>query len=277
MVGNLAESLEKQKQSSSQWFKELRNQMVGSIEKIDSSNFKEKQWNRDQGGGGLMSILKGDVFEKVGENISTVHGKFSEEFRKNIPGTEEDPSFWASGISVVAHMKNPKIAAAHFNTRYIVTSSKSWFGGGCDLTPAIPEKTETENFHTGLKRTLDLHDQKYYPKFKKECDEYFYLKYRKEPRGIGGIFFDYLNNDNFEKDLNLIMDVGQFFANFIISNTNSKKDLTYDSDDLKKLSHKRSRYVEFNLLHDRGTLFGLKTGGNIDAILMSMPPEARWE
>ena len=206
MVGNLAVSLEKQKQSSSQWFKELRNQMVGSIEKIDSSNFKEKQWNRDQGGGGLMSVLKGDVFEKVGVNISTVHGKFSEEFRKNIPGTEKDPSFWASGISVVAHMKNPKIAAAHFNTRYIVTSSKSWFGGGCDLTPAIPEKIETENFHTGLKRTLDLHDQKYYPKFKKECDEYFYLKHRKEPRGIGGIFFDYLNTDNFEKDLNLKKD-----------------------------------------------------------------------
>ena len=277
MAGNLEVNFEDKKQSSSKWFRELRNQMVGSIEKIDSSNFKEKQWDRDQGGGGLMSILKGDIFEKVGVNISTVHGEFSEEFRKNIPGTEKDPTFWASGISVVAHMKNPKIAAAHFNTRYIVTSSKSWFGGGCDLTPAIPEKEETENFHNGLKRTLDQHNEEYYSKFKKECDAYFYLKHRKEPRGIGGIFFDYLNTNNFEKDLNFIKDVGQFFANFIIKNTNDKKNLSYDQEDLKKLSHKRSRYVEFNLLHDRGTLFGLKTGGNIEAILMSMPPEAKWE
>ena len=277
MVGNLGINFDDNKQASSKWFRELRNQMVGSIEKVDNSGFKETQWDRDQGGGGLMSILKGDVFEKVGVNISSVHGKFSEEFRKNIPGTEKDPSFWASGISVVAHMKNPKIAAAHFNTRYIVTSSKSWFGGGCDLTPAIPEERETVSFHSGLKRTLDQHNQEYYSKFKKECDEYFYLKHRKEPRGIGGIFFDYLNTDNFEKDLNFIKDLGQFFANFIITNTNDKKDLSYDQEDLEKLSHKRSRYVEFNLLQDRGTLFGLKTGGNIDAILMSMPPEAKWK
>ena len=277
MVGNLGINFDDNKQASSKWFRELRNQMVGSIEKVDNSGFKETQWDRDQGGGGLMSILKGDVFEKVGVNISSVYGKFSEEFRKNIPGTEKDPSFWASGISVVAHMKNPKIAAAHFNTRYIVTSSKSWFGGGCDLTPAIPEERETVSFHSGLKRTLDQHNQEYYSKFKKECDEYFYLKHRKEPRGIGGIFFDYLNTDNFEKDLNFIKDLGQFFANFIITNTNDKKDLSYDQEDLKKLSHKRSRYVEFNLLQDRGTLFGLKTGGNIDAILMSMPPEAKWK
>ncbi|MDC0861450.1 oxygen-dependent coproporphyrinogen oxidase [Alphaproteobacteria bacterium] len=277
MVGNLGINFDYNKQSSSKWFRELRNQMIGSIEKVDNSSFKETQWDRDQGGGGLMSILKGDVFEKVGVNISTVYGKFSEEFRKNIPGTEKDPLFWASGISIVAHMKNPKIAAAHFNTRYIVTSSKSWFGGGCDLTPAIPEERETVSFHSGLKRTLDQHNQEYYSKFKKECDEYFYLKHRKEPRGIGGIFFDYLNTDDFEKDLNFIKDVGQFFANFIITNTNDKKELSYDQEDLKKLSHKRSRYVEFNLLHDRGTLFGLKTGGNIEAILMSMPPEAKWE
>ncbi|MDB9776480.1 oxygen-dependent coproporphyrinogen oxidase [Alphaproteobacteria bacterium] len=277
MVGNLGINFDDNKQASSKWFRELRNQMVGSIEKVDNSSFKETQWDRDQGGGGLMSILKGDVFEKVGVNISSVYGKFSEEFRKNIPGTEKDPSFWASGISVVAHMKNPKIAAAHFNTRYIVTSSKSWFGGGCDLTPAIPEERETMSFHSGLKRTLDQHNQEYYSKFKKECDEYFYLKHRKEPRGIGGIFFDYLNTDNFEKDLDFIKDVGQFFANFIITNTNDKKNLSYDQEDLKKLSHKRSRYVEFNLLQDRGTLFGLKTGGNIEAILMSMPPEAKWK
>ncbi|MDA1283712.1 MAG: oxygen-dependent coproporphyrinogen oxidase [Proteobacteria bacterium] len=269
--------IEKNKKISSTWFKELRNQMVGSIEKIDGSKFEEKIWERKGGGGGLMSTLKGNIFEKVGVNISTVHGEFTEEFRKNMPGTDDNPSFWASGISVVAHMKNPKIAAAHFNTRYIVTASKSWFGGGCDLTPAIPEDEETNAFHSGLERTCNQHDHQYYPKFKKECDEYFFLKHRDEKRGIGGIFFDYLNTSNFEKDLNFIKDVGQFFANFVNSNTLRKKDIDYNEEDIEKLSHKRSRYVEFNLLYDRGTLFGLKTGGNIDAILMSMPPEAKWK
>jgi coproporphyrinogen III oxidase len=273
----LITDIENNKKISSTWFKELRNQMVGSIEKIDGSRFKEKIWERQGGGGGLMSTLKGNVFEKVGVNISTVHGEFTEEFRKNMPGTDDNPSFWASGISVVAHMKNPKIAAAHFNTRYIVTASKSWFGGGCDLTPAILEDEETNAFHSGLEKTCNQHDHQYYPKFKKECDEYFFLKHRNEKRGIGGIFFDYLNTSNFEKDLNFIKDVGQFFANFVNSNTLRKKDMDYNVEDIEKLSHKRSRYVEFNLLYDRGTLFGLKTGGNIDAILMSMPPEAKWK
>ena len=273
----LITDIENNKKISSTWFKELRNQMVGSIEKIDGSRFKEKIWERQGGGGGLMSTLKGNVFEKVGVNISTVHGEFTKEFRKNMPGTDDNPSFWASGISVVAHMKNPKIAAAHFNTRYIVTASKSWFGGGCDLTPAIPEDEETNAFHSGLEKTCNQHDRQYYPKFKKECDEYFFLKHRDEKRGIGGIFFDYLNTSNFEKDLNFIKDVGQFFANFVNSNTLRKKDMDYNVEDIEKLSHKRSRYVEFNLLYDRGTLFGLKTGGNIDAILMSMPPEAKWK
>ena len=271
----MIELIQNQQQQAEKWFKELRNQMVGAIQKVDGSTFQEKAWQRPGGGGGLMSILKGEIFEKVGVNISTVHGEFSEEFRGNMPGTEEDPSFWASGISVVAHMKNPKIAAAHFNTRYITTKGKQWFGGGCDLTPAIPEEKETENFHEGLKRTCNPHNQGYYEQFKKQCDEYFYLKHRKEPRGIGGVFFDYISND-FEKDLFFIRDIGQYFINFIIDNVNRKKDLDYNEDDLRALSQKRSRYVEFNLLYDRGTLFGLKTGGNIDAILMSMPPEAKW-
>ena len=271
----MSEQIQNQQQQAEKWFKELRNQMVGAIQKVDGSTFQEKEWQRPGGGGGLMSILKGEVFEKVGVNISTVHGEFSEEFRGNMPGTEEDPSFWASGISVVAHMKNPKIAAAHFNTRYITTKGKQWFGGGCDLTPAIPEEKETKNFHEGLKRTCNPHGQEYYEQFKQQCDEYFYLKHRKEPRGIGGVFFDYISN-NFEKDLFFIKDIGQYFINFIIDNVNRKKDLDYNEDDLRVLSQKRSRYVEFNLLYDRGTLFGLKTGGNIDAILMSMPPEAKW-
>ena len=271
----MSEQIQNQQQQAEKWFKELRNQMVGAIQKVDGSTFQEKEWKRPGGGGGLMSILKGEIFEKVGVNISTVHGEFSEEFRGNMPGTDEDPSFWASGISVVAHMKNPKIAAAHFNTRYITTKGKQWFGGGCDLTPAIPEEKETKNFHEGLKRTCDPHGQEYYEQFKQQCDEYFYLKHRKEPRGIGGVFFDYISN-NFEKDLFFIKDIGQYFINFIIDNVNRKKDLDYNEDDLRALSQKRSRYVEFNLLYDRGTLFGLKTGGNIDAILMSMPPEAKW-
>jgi len=271
----MSEQVQNQQKQAEKWFKELRNQMVGAIQKVDGSTFQENEWQRPGGGGGLMSILKGEIFEKVGVNISTVHGEFSEEFRGNMPGTEEDPSFWASGISVVAHMKNPKIAAAHFNTRYITTKGKQWFGGGCDLTPAIPEDKETENFHEGLKRTCDPHDKEYYEKFKKQCDEYFYLKHRKEPRGVGGVFFDYISN-NFEKDLFFIKDIGQYFINFIIDNVNRKKDFDYNNDDLRTLSQKRSRYVEFNLLYDRGTLFGLKTGGNIDAILMSMPPEAKW-
>ena len=159
--------------NSEKWFLELRNQMVGAIEKVDGSKFEENKWQRPGGGGGLMSILKGDIFEKVGVNISTVHGKLSEELRKSMPGTEKDSSFWASGISVVAHMKNPRIAAAHFNTRYITTSGNQWFGGGCDLTPAIPEEEETNNFHEGLRRTCDQHNLDFYKKFKKECDEYF--------------------------------------------------------------------------------------------------------
>ena len=258
------------------WFRELRNQMVGAIQTLDGSTFTEKQWERPGGGGGIMSILKGNLFEKVGVNISTVYGEFSEEFRGNMPGTEEEPSFWASGISVVAHMKNPKIAAAHFNTRYISTKGNQWFGGGCDLTPAIPEKIETTNFHEGLERTCNQHDKSYYNNFKKQCDDYFYLKHRKEPRGIGGIFFDYVNT-NFEKDFSFIKDTGQYFINFLIDNTKRKRDFEFDQNDLITLSKKRSRYVEFNLLYDRGTLFGLKTGGNIDAILMSMPPSANWD
>jgi coproporphyrinogen III oxidase len=271
----MTSQIDNQQIQAENWFRELRNQMVGSIQKVEGSTFEEKEWQRPGGGGGKMSILKGEIFEKVGVNISTVHGEFSEEFRGSMPGTEKDPSFWASGISVVAHMKNPKIAAAHFNTRYITTKGKQWFGGGCDLTPAIPEIEETDNFHQGLKRTCDQHHQDYYDRFKKQCDEYFYLKHRKEPRGIGGIFFDYIS-DNFEKDLSFIKDAGQFFINFIIDNVNRKKSLNFDDSDLETLSKKRSRYVEFNLLYDRGTLFGLKTGGNIDAILMSMPPEAKW-
>ena len=270
----MSDQIKNQQINAEKWFRELRNQMVGSIQKLEESEFEEKEWQRPGGGGGLMSLLKGEIFEKVGVNISTVHGEFSEEFRGSMPGTEGDPSFWASGISVVAHMKNPKIAAAHFNTRYITTKGKQWFGGGCDLTPAIPEKIETDNFHQGLQRTCAQHNPNYYEIFKKQCDEYFYLKHRSESRGIGGIFFDYINTD-FEKDLSFIKDVGQFFINFVIENSSRKKNLEFNQIDLDALSKKRSRYVEFNLLYDRGTLFGLKTGGNICLLYTSPSPRDR--
>ena len=267
-------SIENKKKLTSSWFQNLQNQMISSFESLDTKKFQKKTWDRPGGGGGIMAIMKGEVFEKVGVNSSVVHGKFSDEFRKKIPGTENSAKFWAAGISIVAHMKNPKIAAAHFNTRFIATE-KSWFGGGCDLTPAVPDEKETKSFHQGLenlckKNTYD------YPKWKKDCDEYFYLKHRKEPRGVGGIFFDYLNEDNFDNEFNFIKDLGVYFKDFVHDNTVRKKDSSYNAMDIIKLMHKRSRYVEFNLLYDRGTLFGLKTDGNVEAILMSMPPKAEW-
>ena len=267
-------SIEDKKKLTSSWFQNLQNKMISSFESLDTKKFQKKTWDRPGGGGGIMAIMKGEVFEKVGVNSSVVHGKFSDEFRKKIPGTENSAKFWAAGISIVAHMKNPKIAAAHFNTRFIATE-RSWFGGGCDLTPAVPDEKETKSFHQGLenlckKNTYD------YPKWKKDCDEYFYLKHRKEPRGVGGIFFDYLNEDNFDNEFNFIKDLGVYFKDFVHDNTVRKKDLSYNAMDIIKLMHKRSRYVEFNLLYDRGTLFGLKTDGNVEAILMSMPPKAEW-
>ena len=265
---------EDKKNMTSEWFKNLQDQMISSFEAIDSSSFKKKTWDRPGGGGGTMAIMKGNIFEKVGVNISTVHGEFKEEFRKKIPGTETSPKFWAAGISVVAHMKNPKIAAAHFNTRFIATE-KSWFGGGCDLTPAITEDEETTSFHDGLETVCKKYSYDY-PKWKKDCDEYFYLKHRKEARGVGGIFFDYLNDDNFENEFNFVKNLGVYFKDFVHDNVERKKDSPYSKEDMSKLMHKRSRYVEFNLLYDRGTLFGLKTDGNVDAILMSMPPAAEW-
>ena len=273
-------SLDFRKKMTDSWFSYLQMQICKSFELLENnkSKFSKREWykkNDKEGGGTSYLLTGGKVFDKVGVNKSTVSGVFPKKFRSQILGAEKKGTYWASGVSVVAHMKNPKIAAAHFNTRYITTKGKQWFGGGCDLTPAIPEEKETKNFHEGLKRTCDPHGQEYYEQFKQQCDEYFYLKHRKEPRGIGGIFFDYISN-NFEKDLFFIKDIGQYFINFIIDNVNRKKDLDYNEDDLRALSQKRSRYVEFNLLYDRGTLFGLKTGGNIDAILMSMPPEAKW-
>ena len=277
----------KDKQEIEKWFKFLRNEICNTFEDIENKfqhskieikpgKFKKKKWYRsNNGGGGEMAIMKGRIFEKVGVNISTVYGNFSKEFRNQIPGCKKSPKFWASGISLVAHMHSPHITAAHFNTRHIITS-KSWFGGGTDITPTIKNKKNINLFHNSLKNTCNNYQKNSYIKFKKWCDEYFFLKHRNETRGAGGIFFDYLNSKNYKKDFEFIQNVGKCFLSIypkIIIN-NIKKNWT--KNDREKLLIKRGRYAEFNLLYDRGTQFGLKTGGNVEAILMSMPPKAKW-
>ena len=223
-----------------------------------------------------MSIMRGEVFEKVGVNISTVSGEFSEDYREQVKGTSKSPKYWASGISLVAHMSSPKVPAFHFNTRFLVTED-SWFGGGADMTPTIDDRSDKLFFHNSLKEACDKNDKNYYEKFKKNCDEYFYLPHRKEARGIGGIFFDHLNTGDWKKDFNFVKDVGLETLKIISEIVSNKKDLTWSKEDKEKQLLKRGRYVEFNLIWDRGTLFGLKTGGSTEAIMMSMPPEAKWD
>lgn len=265
----------------SDWFQHLRGTICNAFEVIERENsssakFAFKKWTRDGGGGGEMSVMKGKIFEKVGVNISTVYGSFSEEFQRQIPGAEIDPTFFATGISVVAHMCSPLVPAIHFNTRYIKTT-KQWFGGGIDLTPMYYDEIESNNFHRALQQVCDQHDSSYYDTFKKQCDEYFYLKHRNEPRGIGGIFFDYLNTGNIDEDFAFVRDVGSSFASIYQEIVKAKSGIPWTDEQRKFQLIKRGRYVEFNLLYDRGTQFGLMTGGNVDAIFMSMPPEAIWE
>ena len=262
------------------WFKILQDMICNEIEELEGkTKFKSKNWQRnkkkDEGGGEYRILENGKTFEKVGVNFSEVYGKFSEKFKNRIPGTKKDSSFWASGISVVMHMKNPHVPAMHFNTRYIYTSY-GWFGGGMDVTPCLDDKNLKNWFHKELKKICGYHNKKYYEKYKKQCDEYFYLPHRKETRGIGGIFFDY-KKENWEKDFNFVRDVGLTFKNIfkeIIIKKNKKK-WTKKQKEIQYL--KRGRYVEFNLLYDRGTKFGLQTGGNTNAILMSLPPIAKWK
>jgi len=268
--------LEKRKEEASHWFEELRNRICASFEEIDSGHrFERKKWNRDGGGGGEMSIMRGNIFEKVGVNISTVWGEFEEQFRKEIPGAEEDPGFWASGISLVAHMKSPHVPPVHMNTRMIVTT-KSWFGGGADLNSIFDVKEDTEAFHKAFEEACNKYDPDYYPKFKKWADEYFFIKHRNEPRGVGGIFYDYLNSDNFENDFAFTRDVGLAFLNIYPQIVRKNLAKSWTAEDKRKQLEKRGRYTEFNLVYDRGTRFGLMTGGNTEAILMSLPPEAAW-
>ena len=273
--------LETKKDLTSNWFKTLQNAICNNIDELENNKIKFKStiWKRnkkkDEGGGEYKILNNGKIFDRVGVNYSKVFGKFPKQFQQNIPGAQKDPRFWASGISVVMHMKNPLIPAMHFNTRFISTTHY-WFGGGMDVTPSKIDKSEKKEFHQTLKKMCDRHNKNYYKKYKKWCDEYFYLPHRKEPRGIGGIFFDY-KKDNFEKDFKFVQDVGvtfQFIFQQIIKKKIKKKWSVKD----KELQYiKRGRYTEFNLLYDRGTKFGLQTGGNVEGILMSLPPQAKWK
>ena len=283
--------MDNKKCQTKKWFKDLCNLICAEFEAIEleggagskklrPGKFKQKNWYRSdssqsQGGGGIMSVLHGRVFEKVGVNISTVHGAFTPEFQKEIPGAEQNPNFWASGISVVAHLCSPLVPAVHMNTRFIVTS-KAWFGGGTDLTPMLPDQSAKTLFHEALKDACERHDSAYYEKFRKWCDEYFYLPHRGELRGVGGVFFDYLDSGHWEKDFAFTQDVGQTFLNTYPTIVRERKNLDWTEEQRDIQLIKRGRYAEFNLLHDRGTKFGLNTGGNVEAILMSMPPVVKW-
>ena len=284
--------LEDQKAAASAWFENLRDRICDACESLESEygapsgsepvHFERKRWVREgaetdqDGGGGTMAIIRGHVFEKLGVNVSTVHGRFAPEFAREIEGAESDPRFWASGISLVAHPRNPHVPTVHMNTRFLVTT-RTWFGGGMDLTPMLaPVDEDVRLFHSTLERVCEKYAPGCYARFRKWCDDYFYLPHRDEPRGAGGIFYDGLASGDWNSDFAFTREVGMAFLDVYPEIVKRRMHKSWTEAERERQLVRRGRYVEFNLLYDRGTRFGLKTGGNVEAILMSLPPEARW-